>query len=215
MVTFRLAGEDGYVLVVALMIMAILSLIGIAGLQTSRFEEEIAGNMWNSRRTFYMADGGISIGAELVEQNLNCAPGFTKFTETNGAWDCITDKICVNGANPYQNADIDPTLPVDDTSGETVAGRIADADAVYPWNGSGAIADQNVNYFYLGGATHVLPGSSLQMAAGYEGKGKSAAQGGVAKVYDVDSQFLGYKTSESIIVAGWRHVIGQEGQCNY
>ena len=53
------------------------------------------------------------------------------------------------------------------------------------------------------------------MASGYEGKGKSSAQGGVAKIYDIYSQFLGPKNSESIIVAGWRHLIGTEGKCKY
>ncbi len=48
--------ENGYVLVVALMIMAILSLLGIAGINTSMFEEQIAGNDWNAKR--YFLQGG-------------------------------------------------------------------------------------------------------------------------------------------------------------
>ena len=39
------------------------------------------------------------------------------------------------------------------------------------------------------------------MAAGYEGKGKSAGQGGVAKIFEIYSQFLGLNNSEAIVVA--------------
>ena len=68
--------EDGYVLVVALLVMAILSLLGIAGMNTSIFEMQVAGNDWNAKRTFYKADGGISIGSEVLEQNFGCPLGF-------------------------------------------------------------------------------------------------------------------------------------------
>ena len=41
------------------------------------------------------------------------------------------------------------------------------------------------------------------MAAGYEGKGKSAGQGGVAKIFEIYSQFLGLNNSEpSLLLAG-------------
>ena len=72
--------EDGYVLVVALLVMAILSLLGIAGMNTSIFEMQVAGNDWNAKRTFYRADGGISRGIELVEQSLACPGGFSRRT---------------------------------------------------------------------------------------------------------------------------------------
>ena len=48
--------EDGYVLVVALLVMAILSLLGIAGMNTSTFEMQVAGNDWNAKR--YILQGG-------------------------------------------------------------------------------------------------------------------------------------------------------------
>ena len=69
-----LNNEKGFVMVVALMILVILSLIGIAGLDTSMFEEQIAGNDWSAKRTFYKSDGGTELGSELLEYNFSCGP---------------------------------------------------------------------------------------------------------------------------------------------
>jgi hypothetical protein len=198
--------EDGYVLVVALLIMAILSLIGIAGINTSMFEVQVAGNDWNAKKTFYMADGGISRGSELVEQSIACATGFA----SNSIEDFHVSKL-----NIYNNDPINPATVVsslDDPKGSIDPKN--KYDAAYPGSG-GALPDYDVGYLYFGGETNVLPGGALQMAAGYEGKGKSSAQGGAAKIYDIYSQFLGPRNSESIIVIGWRHLIGNEGDCIY
>ncbi len=68
----RLNNEDGFVMVVALMILVILTLIGTAGLETSSFEEQIAGNDWMAKQTFYKGDGGTEIGSEVLEYNFSC-----------------------------------------------------------------------------------------------------------------------------------------------
>ncbi len=51
------------------------------------------------------------------------------------------------------------------------------------------------------------PGGSQQMAAGYEGGGKSAAGGGSFKLYNVQSRHLGPNNSEAAIRVQWRHVL--------
>lgn len=197
--------EDGYVLVVALLVMAILSLLGIAGMNTSTFEMQVAGNDWNAKRTFYKADGGVSQGIELVEQSLACPGGFTK----------PIDGIHYESPSLYNNLSIDLTTIVkrfDDPNG--VEDTNNKYDVAYPYTNNN-LPPYDVGFLFFGGQTKVLPGGALQMAAGYEGKGKSAAQGGVAKIYDIYSQYLGPKNSESIIVAGWRHLVGSEGQPEY
>ncbi|MBB5346757.1 pilus assembly PilX N-terminal domain-containing protein [Desulfoprunum benzoelyticum] len=206
--------EDGYVLVVALLVMAILSLLGIAGMNTSTFEMQVAGNDWNAKRTFYKADGGISRGIELLELNIACAPGFSGD---------IVEDIHVKSKSLYFNSPFDPypaTSPEIPGESDSVTTGISlfdepkvKYDAAYPHNIDDFPPDYDVGYLYFGGETKMLEGGALQMAAGYEGKGKSAAQGGVAKIYDIYSQFLGPKNSESIIVVNWRHMIGSEGTC--
>ena len=200
--------EDGYVLVVALLVMAILSLLGIAGMNTSTFEMQVAGNDWNAKRTFYRADGGISRGIELVEQSLACPGGFKSDTIKG---------LHFKSLSLYNNSSFSPDAPPPDPANPEITPispldepRVK-YDAAYP----SALPAYDVGFLYFGGETKILPGGALQMAAGYEGKGKSAAQGGVAKIYDIYSQYLGPKNSESIIVVGWRHLVGNEGYPDY
>ncbi|MFT5728335.1 MAG: hypothetical protein ACI8PB_002488 [Desulforhopalus sp.] len=195
--------EDGFVLVVALMVMVILSLIGIAGLNTSTFEQQIAGNDWNAKRSFYKADGGISTGSELLEQNFNCATGFT-------GTGFVENFITVNNKTFSTNYTLSSTSIVGNLDAPA-----SNYDAAYPSATIGVLPSLDVGYIFFGGATQVLPGGALQMAAGYEGKGKSAGQGGVAKLVDIYSQFLGPRSSEAIILSNWRHIVGTEGSCIY
>ncbi|PXF60360.1 MAG: hypothetical protein C4B58_00555 [Deltaproteobacteria bacterium] len=57
---FRLRDKDGSALVIALMILVILTLIGIAATNTSIIEMQIAGNEKAYKEAFYKADAGVS-----------------------------------------------------------------------------------------------------------------------------------------------------------
>lgn len=63
------------------------------------------------------------------------------------------------------------------------------------------------NLRFVAGATQTTPGSGSQMAAGYEGKGKSSASGGSFKVYDIQSQHQGPANSDATVLMQWRHML--------
>lgn len=193
--------EQGFVLVAALLIMLVLTILGIATTTNTSIELQIAGNDKVHHTTFYQAEGGAMLGSELLEQNFNCPTGFSSAT--------IAGTIDANNLTISSN-------PLMDSA--TIVAKLADPinqyDAAYPLTG-GALPAQEVGYLYYGGSTALLPGGALQMAAGYEGKGKSSAQGGVAKIFDIYSQFKGPTNSESIILFGWRHLVGSEASCIY
>ena len=66
------------------------------------------------------------------------------------------------------------------------------------------------------GNTRLSTGSALQMASGYEGKGKGAAGGGGEIVYDVYSKHENPgRNSRACIMINYIHLIGQEGNCLY
>lgn len=204
-----LANEKGFVLVASLLILLILVIIGIAATNTTLFELQIAGNERAHKKTFYAAEGGAELGAEIIEQNIYCPTGFTS-TST------------VSGVNV---ADLEGTIRVFERNANTLAlyqnvipnssnvGNTSQADAAYPL--ANIASGKDVTYLYLGGETKMAPGGSLQMAAGYEGKGKSAAGGGVTKIYDINSQHLGQGNSETIVTLGWRFPVDWTGDCNY
>jgi hypothetical protein len=177
---------------------------------------QIAGNDKVHKTTFYKAEGGAMLGSELLEQNFSCPIGFTSNAIANPPTAAIVP-IWVNTLALSNKATM---------SAITIKGKLDDPtnlldpanpkyDAAYSLTGAnlagGALPAMEVGYLYFGGSATVLPGGALEMAAGYEGKGKSSAQGGVAILTDIYSQFKGLTNSESIILYGWRHIVGSEG----
>jgi len=199
--------ERGFVLVVSLMMLVILSLLGVFALNSTNIELMISGNDKVAKRSFYMADGGTQAGSELLEQNLGCPSGFTGSTPftINGVdiYDSLLAYHEVMSDTPNAPADIN-TVPSDIFRSI----RILDDPA------GGSDATPHVNLVAWGN-TEYLPGSGLQMAAGYEGKGKGSAGAGAIIKYEHQSQYIGNGNSEAKIATNWFHTIGQEGVCRY
>ena len=191
--------EKGFVMVVALMILVILSLIGVAGLDTSTFEEQIAGNDWSAKQTFYKSDGGTQLGSELLEYNFSCGP-VTSAKITNKV-NIYTSKLFHNESAPTAAYPSDTARDVCWPSANANSPDLTDCDA-------GSTKEHtNLSMF---GTISYNEGAAIQMAAGYEGKGKGAAGGGAAYLHEVHSQNLGTRGNEAIVRVEWRHVVGQE-----
>ena len=192
-------GEEGYVLIVAVVILMLLTVIVIFITSTTSIELQIAGNDKVHKSTFYAADGALEVASELTEQNLGCMAGFTA---TDGGDAVIGDNadtaIRVSELSFWQNTNA--VVPSD-----------GNRDFHFPDNyGSGPHTNVTV-----GGNTVLSTGTAIQMVSGYEGKGKGAGGGGGHIMYDIYAQRVGTGNSESIIQIQWRHVIGQEGDCNF
>lgn len=81
--TYLLKNESGMALVIALVIMTVLTLIGLASTFTSTFEILLSGEKRRSTDAFYSADSGGNI---LVRNYLNFVPGrvnYNPFTDQN------------------------------------------------------------------------------------------------------------------------------------
>lgn len=191
--------EEGFVLVLAMMIMVVLTILGIAANRNTSTELMISGNDSLQKQTFYQADGGTELASEVLEQNIFCIAGFSA---NNGADALLEGIIHVNGAslNFWQNISL-PPLPSD-----------ASRDFYYPANYVGSEPHTNMT---AGGQTKLSAGAALQMAAGYEGKGKGIGSGGAHLLYDVYAQRLNVRNAEALIHVQWRHTIGMEDDCKY
>lgn len=87
------------------------------------------------------------------------------------------------------------------------------------WAGNSTFAPTNfpLQFFTAGEmATYVragqtgseyMEGAAIQMAAGYEGIGKSAAHGGVAAIFVIRAHRIGQRNSQAEVDLGWRHVL--------
>ena len=193
-----LNNEKGSLMVIAIVILMLLTLIGIAITTTASLEMQIASNDRLHKMAFYAADGGIDIGAELLEQNLGCTGGFTANVGTDQA---DVGSVRVTDLTLWENTDTDATVP-------------SDADRHFYFPNDYSVGQPHTN-LTVGGNTKFSSGNAIQMVSGYEGKGKGAGAGGAYIIYDMTSQHMGIAGSQSVIRVQWRHVIGMEGACIY
>ena len=210
-----LKNEDGFVLIVALVMLVILTLLGTFALNSTNIEIQIAGNDRVAKEVFYRAEGGVQSGFEVIEENLGCPTGFQATTTSIGGINIIDPQLAyheqmtdLNGVTAWETAE-GRSVTLNDIPNDTIrAIRILND----PANGDDTTPHTNIATW---GTTTYLPGSGLQMAAGYEGKGKGAAGGAAIIIYDLHSQHLGVANSVARIASYWVHTIGQEGDCNY
>ena len=198
-----LANETGSLMVIAVVLLMLLTVIGIAITTTTSIELQIAGNDRLHKTAFYAADGATDVASELLEQNLGCMGGFTA---NNGAYaDIIGDNSAttVRVVNLSFWQDRSAPTPTD-----------GNADFFFP---AAAAADPSIprTNITAGYNPGFSTGSAIQMVSGYEGKGKSVGSGGAYLLYEINSQHVGIANSESIIKIQWRHMLGSEGACNH
>jgi hypothetical protein len=195
----QMNNSNGGVTIAALLILAVLTIIGISSISTSNIEVQIATNDKVHKMAFYAADGGTELGTELLELNIACASGFASddlpMTDNNN--------ITAVDKDFWMQGDGDKPADISDYSSDTERDVRIDA-------ASGT--HTNLSFF---GETALGVGGAIEMAAGYEGKGKGAAGGGVSLLYEIYSQHLGLADSKSMVAIEWRHNIGSEGTCEY
>ena len=189
----KMTNESGSAIFIVVVAMAILTIIGGISIKSSRDEIKIAGNDRRYQITKTEADGAIELGSELLEQNIACATGFTTLIR-GGLVNVVTPAFWQNDRDFVTTPD----------SADT------DRDFYFP-NGYTA-GDPHTNYT-LGGFTQFAHGAAIQMAAGYEGKGKGAGSAGGVRIYEIFTQRKGELDSEAICKIEWRHVIGTEDAC--
>jgi hypothetical protein len=186
----QINNSNGGVTIAALLILAVLTIIGIASISTSNIEVQIATNDKVHKMAFYAADGGTELGTELLELNIACPSGFS--TD-----DYVVNNITVVDADFWMQAAAPVVAFPSDTERDVLINNAAGTNT-------------NLSIF---GVTSLGIGGAIEMAAGYEGKGKGAAGGGVSLLYQIFSQHLGLADSESVVAIEWRHNIGTEGTC--
>lgn len=207
--------EEGFVLIIALMIMVVLTVIGIAATFNTTTELQIAGNDRIHKETFYDADGGTEFATEVLEQNIACLD-FAQNGSGSQSFDGSTN-IAIDGHIAVSGS------PSSLEMWQNVKGRWSGSGVPYP---SDAARDMWYPPVYAAGQPHtnmtvegiadLTPGTSILQNAGYLGLGRSAAAGGVTLDYEIYSQHVGDRNSESRIRIEWKHAVGKEDpHCRY
>ncbi|MCK4372658.1 MAG: hypothetical protein KAW61_05895 [candidate division Zixibacteria bacterium] len=86
-----LKSERGFATLIALLMVGMLTLLGIAALSTSDDEVNIAGNAYNEMRTFYAAEGGLEAAAAALQTEWDSTgvPPMLMPTETREINNCV------------------------------------------------------------------------------------------------------------------------------
>lgn len=208
--------DDGFILVVCMVMLVLLTLMGIVGTRTTTIELLVSGNEKVDQQGFYRADGDTEVGIELVELNVSCPTGFKT---TPGAFNSNDPgtSFSIYGVDVF-----DANFALDEVADDMprTGGALALAD--YPSTSARTlrVADDQANpdtppttNLAIFGVTDYAAGAAIQLAQGYEGKGKGAAGGGAYINYEIHAQHQGLTNSQSIVRLDWLHVIGTESEC--
>jgi len=167
--------EKGTVLVVALIIMGLLAIIGTAIMMTTSIELKIARNERESKTAFYRAENGRVIAAMASE----AAAWGIDFVDGSNFEDVPDIKI-MDGDFIMEAFDIDNSA--DQVTGDPDI-RVEDEGFLS--------AEVDVDKL----STQLLPGSSAEFAAGYEGAGASAGVMTILRMDSVGSEPTGARAS--------------------
>ena len=177
-----LNGENGSIILLALIMLALLTVIGLSSSHTSIMESRIATNEQLYNIAFYKADGGAETGMVLIEDGI----------EFRGWHDDVTyGEAKISNGDFILNTENNTLNPV-----PTDTNR----DVYIPENYM--IGEAHTNIKVLNNVT-LSTGSAAMIASGYEGKGKG---GGAWLMYDVRSQHIGARKTKARIYLLWRHV---------
>lgn len=202
-----LRNNRGFALVAVMVSMILLIVVGVATMRSSNMERDIAGIDKFHTENFYGADSGLSIAAEILEQNIACPLGF----EANDAPDALFENYVRIPAAELHFWFNNTTVP---------ANLVSDTNRTFYFPDGYTPGEEHTNVLVWNDATGNNQGSrlgSLLMAAGYEGAGKSGANSGVSDMmrYNVTVQHVSDSGSTSIVAADWIHSSAQEGDCEY
>ena len=178
-------------IIAAILILVILTLIGLAAMDTTTVELQIAGNDQRSRIAFFNADSGVYGVPKIISRIVDISNPVGVANEADSiaagaAWDATTDRDIffdqVMGYDPY-----DPT-----------------SDVVLGQGGFSTQVDVER------GRSRVLAGGGAEFASGTEGIGVGTS-GGVAVYYELDSWGQSTRGAVSNVIADYRKVVGVPG----
>lgn len=174
-------GQDGSVLIIALLIMVLLTVVGLSVTRTTDTDIQIAKNDQFHKTAFFNADSGIYTTPKLISLCMD-----------NGAEQTVTNITYLGTAGTFYREIMG--YDAHDTA----------RDMQFSLGGFGVAVDVNRT------GQHNIAGGGVEFASGAEGVGVGSA-GGVAIFYDLDSLGKGPNASLSEVEAAYRKVVGVGG----
>ena len=169
--------EKGAILITMLLLMVIVTLIGVIAINTATVDIQITGNTKRESIAMGAAEAGIDLSIPIIENSVSAGEFVTPTIADNNA---TSFTISGNTISPDFGSN---TEIFEDQSAATLEGFVANISiASFGSDSAGINIDIDRMYSYM------IPGGSIDFAAGYEGIGAGAAGGGVGILYKINSQ---------------------------
>ncbi len=175
-------GERGAVMVVALVILALLTMIGVSASRTSEIDIQIAGNHKFHEMAFHHADSGVYATPKVISA---CVDGGTQP-------DLASVSYLDSGTSDFYR--------------EVMGYKAHDSDNDLRFILSGHRVELDVART----GQRSLAGGGVEFASGAEGVG-AGTSGGLAIFYLMDCIGTGPNSAQSNVVAEYRKVVGVSG----
>ena len=185
--------EQGSIMIIALLMLAFLTIIGLSAGTTSQFETQIAGNEKFHKIAFYNADSGLYVSAKLISATIDDGEPQTSVSNIS-----------------YLNSSGSPD-PGDSTLDDIFFNEIMAYNAHDSANDMRfALGSHNVEVDVERTGQVSLTGGGAEFGSGAEGVGVGST-GGVALLFGVESFGDGPSSSQSNVEAEYRKVVGVAG----
>lgn len=185
--------EEGFVLVISMVVLIVLTLIGIVAMNNSNTERMISGNDKIHKETFYQADGGTEMAQHVVFHNLMCR-------DADGFADPDNDGVALlNGSVRVYNL-----LFAEDDS--ATAADVSDSvgNRWFSYYPDAIVNDAGPHTNFLTTFTiQPAEGDDRNYIEGYHGPKGPGASGAYMR-YTIASQHAGIDNSQSLIQVRWR-----------
>ena len=190
------AQEEGGIMIVALIMLTLMGIVGIAASSSSTIEFRIAANERLYRIAFYAADGATEAGTVLLERSIEGRGSTVNHTSGQAGNVC---QVNVSKDDFWTNLEKRTTedIQIKDLG-------LCNVNLLF-WRES-AVQERSWG-------CQPTSGGALPLMAGYEGRGKGAGAGGAFIDYDIGSQSMttagdiGSAGARAKIRVKWRHVI--------
>ena len=169
--------NDGFVMATVLLLLLVLTLIGLAAMNSSTVENMLSGNIRLRERNMSNADGAVAITVPAIETVVR--------QETAGAFTFISNASTL--ATELRTSEFDPDN--------------VDSSPDFTLTVGTETVDVDVDKMY----TKFAGGQSIEFASGYEGVGKGAGSGSYT-YYRINATSRGAVGSEATVGTIYRYV---------
>ncbi|CAN2046444.1 type IV pilus assembly protein PilX [Candidatus Magnetomoraceae bacterium gMMP-1] len=176
----QLKNDDGFLTVLTLLMLALLTIIGVSATTTSNIEVQIAANDRDYRIAFHNADSGIYITPKIIAATIKdstTVPTLSKISYLGTSDDLFREIMGFNDTH--------------DDANDIGIGFISGAN------------DVEIDIEHV--SKTMAAGSSAEFGSGAEGTGTSS-KSGVSVFFNINAEGTGPRSSNSNIAAGYRYV---------